>query len=229
MKRSEVNALIRETIRFAKAHKFQLPPFAFWSPAEWKTKGHKADEIRDCMLGWDVTDFGQGRFHKLGLMLFTIRNGHLTDRRYPKPYAEKLLIVEEGQITPMHFHWSKAEDIICRGGGNLVIQLYNSTPSDGLARTPVTVSIDGVPRTVKAGSKVTLTPGESICLRQRVYHKFWGQPGKGKVLVGEVSAVNDDKKDNRFYEPVGRFPTIEEDQAPLHLLCSEYPPASRAR
>jgi len=49
------------------------------------------------------------------------------------------MVVEEGQITPMHFHWSKAEDIIVRGGGNLVIQLYNSTPREGLARTPVTV------------------------------------------------------------------------------------------
>ena len=29
------------------------------------------------------------------------------DVKYVKLYAEKLLIVEEGQITPYHFHWSK--------------------------------------------------------------------------------------------------------------------------
>ncbi len=229
MKRSEVNALMREAIRFIRAHKFMLPSFAFWTPAQWKEKGHEADEIRDCRLGWDITDFGLGRFHRFGLILFTIRNGRPADRRYPKCYAEKLMIVEERQLTPMHFHWGKAEDIIVRGGGNLVIQLFNSTPREGLARTPLTVSLDGVRRTLKAGSKVTLTPGESICLPRRLYHKFWAEPGKGKVLVGEVSAVNDDQKDNRFYEPIGRFPTIEEDQAPLHLLCSEYPPAPRAR
>jgi hypothetical protein len=62
---------------------------------------------------------------------------------------------------------------------------------------------------------------------QRLYHKFWAERGKGKVLIGEVSAVNDDNKDNRFHKPIGRFPTIEEDEPPLHLLCSEYPPAAR--
>jgi len=37
----------------------------------------------------------------------------------------------------------------------------------------------------------------------------------------------DDNTDNRFYEPVGRFPAIEEDEAPLHLLCNEYPKPGR--
>ena len=31
--------------------------------------------------------------------------------------------------------------------------------------------------------------------------------------------------DNRFLNPLGRFPTIEEDEAPYRLLCNEYPPA----
>jgi len=68
------------------------------------------------------------------------------------------------------------------------------------------------------------TPGESICLEPGVYHAFWGQKGKGPVVVGEVSAVNEDMGDNRFAERVARFPTIEEDERPLHLLCNEYPP-----
>jgi D-lyxose ketol-isomerase len=45
------------------------------------------------------------------------------------------------------------------------------------------------------------------------------------VLVGEVSTINDDRIDNRFNPPVGRFPEIEEDEPPLYLLCTEYPPA----
>ena len=221
MKRSEINALLREAVAFTKEQGFHLPPFAFWSPAEWRTKGPEADEIRDCMLGWDVTDFGLGEFRKTGLVLFTIRNGHPTDERYFKPYAEKILICEEKQVTPMHFHWSKAEDIINRGGGDLVVQLYNATPDEGLADTDVTVSIDGVCRTIKAGDCVTLTPGESICLPSRLYHKFWAE--KGRTLLGEVSMVNDDNTDNRFHEPMGRFPEIEEDEVPLYPLCSEYP------
>jgi D-lyxose ketol-isomerase len=55
-----------------------------------------------------------------------------------------------------------------------------------------------------------------------MYHRFYGEPGKGKVLVGEVSKVNDDTTDNCFYENVGRFPEIEEDEEPLHLLGSDY-------
>ena len=42
------------------------------------------------------------------------------------------------------------------------------------------------------------------------------------VLVGEVSMVNDDNLDNRFYEPIGRFPEIEEDEPPLYLLVGDY-------
>ncbi len=223
MKRSEINELIREAMAFAKECGFQLPPFAFWSPAEWATKGSEADEIRECMLGWDLTDFGLGDFHGMGLILFTLRNGHMKDPAYGKPYAEKLLIQEEEQITPMHFHWNKAEDIINRSGGNLMVQVYNSTVEDGLADTDVTVSTDGVSRTVKAGDVIRLGPGESISLTSRMYHKFWGEKGKGKVLVGEVSMVNDENTDNRFYEPIGRFPTIEEDVDPLYLLFSDYP------
>ena len=223
MRRSEVNSLIERAVRFAGSYGFLLPPFAFWSPEEWRAKGHEADEIRDCMLGWDLTDFGSGEFPRVGLLMFTIRNGHLTDTRYTKTYCEKMLMSEEKQITPMHFHWSKSEDIIVRGGGRLAVQLYNSTPEEGLDTTDVTVSVDGVVRRVKAGGIVTLAPGESIFLPRGLYHKFWGEGGK--VLIGEVSTVNDDRTDNRFHEPVGRFPKMEEDEAPRYLMFWEYPQA----
>lgn len=223
MKRSEINHLIDESIAFAKSHSFLLPPFAFWSPAEWQTKGAEADEIRDCMLGWDLTDFGSGDFRKTGLILFTIRNGHLTNPQYPKPYCEKMLISDERQVTPMHFHWSKGEDIINRGGGDLAVQLYHSTPEEDLDDDDVTMSVDGVVRTVKAGGLVVLSPGESIFLPQGLYHQFWGE--KDKVLIGEVSSINDDTTDNRFHQKVGRFPEIEEDEPARYLLFSEYPRA----
>ena len=122
----------------------------------------------------------------------------------------------------MHLHWHKMEDIINRGGGNLLIELFNSDKEENLSFTDVVFRTDGILRQVPAGSTVTLTPGESICLEPGVYHRFWGEPGKGKVLVGEVSAVNDDAKDNRFLEKAGRFPEIEEDETPLHLLVSDY-------
>ena len=223
MKRSELNRRIDEAIAFAKEMNFNLPPFAFWSPEEWATKGKEYDEIRDNMLGWDVTDFGSGEFEHTGLLLFTIRNGNLGNAAYPKPYAEKLLIVEEGQITPCHFHWSKMEDIINRGGGDLLVEVFNSTEEEGLSDTDVTVTIDGKRITVKAGTVLRLAPGESITMTQGLYHKFWAEGGK--ALLGEVSMVNDDCRDNRFYLPAGRFPAIEEDEPARHLLCNEYPKA----
>jgi hypothetical protein len=225
MKRSEINQIMRETVQFLDEMKFKLPPFAYWRPAEWKTKGHEYDEIRDNMLGWDITDFGSGDFIGVGLLMFTIRNGSFTEKKYIKPYCEKLLIVEEGQVTPYHFHWSKMEDIINRGGGNLLVKVYNSTPNGEFADTPVKVSMDGRNFEVPAGTVVTVTPGESITLPSGQYHQFWGESGTGKILIGEVSKVNDDRVDNRFHDKVGRFPEIEEDEEPLHLLCNEYPPA----
>lgn len=223
MKRSEINGLIEGAAAFARSHGFLLPPFAYWSPKEWRSQGRDADEIRDCMLGWDLTDFGSGDFPKVGLIMFTIRNGHLRDQRYRKPYCEKMLISGEGQVTPTHFHWSKSEDIIVRGGGELVVQVYNSTREEGLADSDVAVSIDGVVRTVPAGGVVRLAPGESIYLPSGLYHKFWGEGER--VLLGEVSTVNDDTTDNRFYEKIGRFPEIAEDEPPRYLLFSEYPAA----
>ena len=78
---------------------------------------------------------------------------------------------------------------------------------------------------IPAGTQVRLTPGESITICPYLYHDFTVEPGSGPVLLGEVSQCNDDNTDNRFYEQLGRFPTIEEDEPPYRLLCSEYPAA----
>jgi D-lyxose ketol-isomerase len=226
MKRSEINAIMKEAVDFINEMNFKLPPFVFWGPEEWATKGHEYDEIRDNMLGWDITDFGHGDYEKLGLLLITIRNGNFTDKKYIKTYAEKLLIVKEEQVTPYHFHWSKMEDIINRGGGNLLVKVYNSTEDDEFDLVnPVTVNVDGREYQVEPGAIVTIRPGESITLNQRQYHSFWAEKGKGMVLLGEVSKVNDDRVDNRFHDEMGRFPEIEEDEAPLYLLGNEYPAA----
>ena len=223
MKRSEINAAIRDALKLFAEYRISLPPFVLWTPEEWKEKGSETAEIRDNMLGWDITDFGQGDFSKIGLLLITLRNGNQKHpERYPKPYAEKLMVVRENQVTPTHFHWNKMEDIINKGGGNLMVKLYNATEDGGLDDTDVTVALDGVLHTFPAGHVVRLEPGQSVTMTQGLYHRFWGEEGKGTVLVGEVSMCNDDAADNRFYDPVGRFPQIEEDEPPLHLLCNEY-------
>ena len=226
MKRSEINNIMQEGLDFLeKEMHFLLPPFARWTPQDWESKGEESQDIVKQQLGWDITDFGSGDFSKVGLFLFTIRNGSFEELKKTngKTYAEKAMIVLEEQITPIHFHYQKMEDIINRGGGELVIQLWNSLPDKELDTVnDVIVSVDGVRVTVKAGNTLTLTPGESVCLPQGNYHKFWGKKGKGTVFVGEVSRVNDDYVDNHFYEEVGRFADIEEDVAPKHLLYGDY-------
>jgi D-lyxose ketol-isomerase len=222
MKRSEINAVIQKADRFIRSQGFHLPPFAYWTPEDWAEKGEEVSEIVENNLGWDITDFGKGDFNQFGLVLFTIRNGNPRNwqTQTGKLYAEKIMIVEDGQITPMHFHWNKMEDIINRGGGNLLIQLFNATPDEDTDKIKdVSVALDAVRHTFKAGEIACLAPGESISLEQGCYHTFWGE---GRVLVGEVSLVNDDHNDNRFHETVGRFPTIQEDVPPLHLLCNDY-------
>ena len=128
MKRSEINAALKEMESMIQKCGFQLPPFCDFTPEVWNTLGHEYDEIRDNMLGWDITDYGLGQFDKIGFSLITLRNGNrkMPDK-YTKTYAEKLLYIKEGQMAPMHFHWEKMEDIINRGGGNVLIRVYNST------------------------------------------------------------------------------------------------------
>lgn len=41
MKRSEINAIMREADAFMKAHGFHLPPFAYWTPEDWRSKGEE--------------------------------------------------------------------------------------------------------------------------------------------------------------------------------------------
>ena len=76
MKRSEINRALRELEALCEKYHCNLPPFCHFTPEEWKTKGHEYDEVRECGLGWDITDYGMGDFEKMGFSLITIRNGN---------------------------------------------------------------------------------------------------------------------------------------------------------
>ena len=221
MKRSRINAIMRDADAFMRRHGFVMPPFAYWSPDEFRERAGPG--ITRARLGWDITDYGAGRFDEMGLFLFTLRNGSLEDlkRGGGMCYAEKLLISRRDQLSPMHRHALKAEDIINRGGGTLVVELFMSAPDGSIDReAKVEVPCDGMVRTMGAGERLKLAPGESVTLMPGVWHAFWGE-GED-VLIGEVSTVNDDLTDNIFEQPIGRFAEVEEDEAPLHWLVSDY-------
>jgi len=227
MKRSDINRIIKNMEKVLKQHKIELPPFLSWTPEEWLTKGEEYDEIRDNMLGWDVTDYGMGKFDELGIVLITLRNGNPHNPKYTKTYAEKLIYMQEGQVSPMHFHWNKMEDIIHRGGGDCIFRLYNADKDEQLADTDVMISRDGRNYKVPAGEKVIIKSGESLTLYPYYYHEFYVEKGQGYALLSEVSMCNDDNSDNRFEQKLGRFPTIIEDEPAYRLLCNEYPVAAK--
>ena len=224
MKRSHVNDIIAKSDAFMKNFGFTLPPFAYWSPEELKARvASDSPTIFDARLGWDITDYGKGRFDKFGLVLFTLRNGDASNLRTGQGmvYAEKLMITAKNQVNPLHRHAVKTEDIINRGGGALVLQMYNSRPDGSVdEESDVVVATDARLRTLKAGDLLKLKAGESVTLLPGNWHAFWAEGAD--VLMGEVSTVNDDLTDNYFREPVGRFSAIEEDTAPTHLLVSDY-------
>jgi D-lyxose ketol-isomerase len=224
MKRSTVNEIIRDSDAFIRSFGYVMPPFSYWSPEELRRHTvSDAPMIRDHMLGWDITDYGLGKFDEMGLFLFTVRNGSQANvkRGLGMLYAEKIMISGEDQISPMHRHNFKTEDIINRGGGALTLQLFSADPNGDIDESAkVSVLTDGRRRTMDGGDMLRLNPGESVTLEPDMWHAFWGEGGR--VLIGEVSNVNDDRTDNIFREPIGRFAEIEEDEAPLHLLVSDY-------
>lgn len=225
MKRTEINAAIAKAKKRLEEFKISLPMFGYWTPEDWEKNKCKISRIKERALGWDVTDFGSGEFSTCGAVLFTVRNGDKNDKKYRAPYAEKYIVLsdETEQKIPLHYHIEKTEDIINRGGGVLVVQLYNKAEDGGLdADTDIEFYMDAVKHTVPAGGLVEILPGNSITLEPYVYHSFCAKKGEGTLIVGEVSKVNDDSNDNVFYEKSAEYlRKIEEDETPLHLLCDE--------
>ncbi|MCE5198513.1 MAG: D-lyxose/D-mannose family sugar isomerase [Armatimonadota bacterium] len=223
MKRSEINRAIDVAKETLKEYRFALPPFAAWTPEMWSKTGHEVDRIKTCGLGWDVSDYGAGDFKTFGTVFFTLRNGVANNPGMGTPYAEKIMILEPGQRLPLHFHWCKTEDIINRGGGIMVMELYNSLSDDTLDReSTVQIYCDGMLRSVAPGEFFEIMPGESITLAPRIFHRFWASKNGGMLICGEVSSVNDDSSDNCFAEPVARYTSIEEDEPSRYVLCNEY-------
>lgn len=233
LKRSEINRSVQRATEVFAHFGFSLPQFAHWKPEDWRGAGTEMNEARDCFLGWDVTDFGSGRFQQIGRTLFTLRNGRYNDPRYQKQYAEKLILDPEGQRAPVHFHRRKREDIINRAGGNILVKLTGATPDDRFSPEPLIIQTDGREVRLPAGGIIRLEPGMSLCIPPRTYHQFWGEEGTGwkidgigYTVSGEVSSVCDDQTDNFFLEAMTRFPPIDENEPRQVYLCHEYPRAN---
>jgi D-lyxose ketol-isomerase len=190
VKRSEINAAIRTAQAAFEAAGWALPP----SPR------------------WDVTDCGLGRFPEVGLVLVNLAE--------EPEYCEKLMFSQHRQVTPMHTHKVKKEDIICRRG-RLAVELWAGHPEGTARGAPVVLRRNGADFTAPSGEPFVIGSGERVTLVPGIYHAFWAESPDGCV-IGEVSTANDDANDNIFADPaIGRFPAIEEDEPPLVRLVGE--------
>lgn len=160
---------------------------------------------------WDITDFGLGDFKNYGLVLINLAE--------EIEYCEKLMYARPGQKTPSHTHAKKKEDIICRHG-RLALQLWDTHPEKLKAGESFEIQVNGEMQKHVPGEVVQISAGERITLTPGIYHEFW--PETDACIIGEVSTANDDANDNFFVDPnVGRFPNINEDEAPVINLISD--------
>jgi len=189
MKRSEINRACREAKACFEKNNWQLPP-----------------EPR-----WDISDFGLGEFEKTGLVLINLAE--------EAEYCEKLMYCRKNQVTPLHMHVKKKEDIICRQG-QLAMELWAGHPEKTAKGISFALKRNGKEVAVRSGAVIELEAGERVTLIPGIYHAFWG--ASDECVIGEVSTANDDTNDNFFVNPeIGRYPGIEEDERPLVRLVSE--------
>ena len=225
MKRSEIDNAIDMAMERLSEFKIKLPMFAYWTPADFEKNKDKLDRIKSRMLGWDVSDFGSGDFENCGAVLFTVRNGDKDDKELKAPYAEKYIILDDKteQEIPLHYHIAKTEDIINRGGGIMVVEMYKKGADGGLdTESEYEVYMDGIKYTKKPGEMIEVLPGNSITIEPYMFHKFYPKKGAGILVAGEVSRVNDDNCDNVFAVAMDRFCEIEEDKPKKYVLVNEY-------
>lgn len=220
MKRSIIEAAVAAARAAFAASGLRLPPCADWTPEIWADRADS--HAARAGYGWDVTDYGRGDFPAFGLTLFTMRNGLVSELQAGRgfAYAEKAMLVLDGQFNPMHRHRLKVEDIIVRGGtGRLALELWPDADGRPARGERLRVLCDGVERETEADGRLVLGLGESVTLTPDIWHAFWAEGGE--VVVGEVSSVNDDATDNLFEEAVPRFPEIEEDAPATVRLVGE--------
>lgn len=189
-----------------------------WTRAEWVSAAADLRPTLERGIGWDVTDFGSADFDRIGLTLFTYRNGTLAEQASGRgqTYAEKLMVASDGQGNPFHYHRTKTEDIINQGGGEMLVELFDGEAPEA----PVSTFVSGILTDVQPRTAVRLRPGDSIQVPAGVYHRWVAE---GAVVGTEVSSVNDDHADNVWLDQSGRFPGIEEDVEARFILVGEYP------
>ncbi len=221
MRRSEINRYIKEAVVFLEKMYFKLPAWAYFNACDWENINPEYGGIVKNNLGWDVTDFGSGKFKDIGVVTFTMRNHIFDETSETGRYAEKVIIIRKNQLTPLHYHKEKTEDVINRGGGKLCVKLWLSDDNRGKSEKSFTLEIDGISRKIIPGEILKINPGESISIKPGIYHTFWAEIDM--VMAGQISSAEVDHQDTFFFENYRWKVEIEEDEKPDYFLYHEYP------
>ena len=220
MQRSRINTLLADAEDFLAACRVALPPFAFWTPDEFERRvrdGH--ERLVAAGMGWLVSDFGLDDFAADGVVGFCSCSG--TDQQDGRTYAERHLVLREGQRIPHRFHRRRCKDLINCGPGNLCLCLHRTNPDDGLDETAnVQVQVDGLTRKLAPGARLVLRPGERALIEPVIFHQCRAE--QDDLVAREVSSATDEESDTLFLPQVGLAAAIEEDEMPRRLLVSDY-------
>ena len=222
MKRSFIDRAIEDMLAMCERHGARLPAFALWGEDDYRADPAAARRIHEGGLGWNVVEFKPGAFRREGLSVFTLRMGdwrQLSQGR-GRLYAEKVLLAQDGQRTPHHYHIVKTEDIVNRGGARFVVELFKVDRAGAPLKEKFRALKDVKMLDLEPGAKVVLEPGESLTLDPFVAHAFWAEGGA--TLAGEVSLANDDRADNLFLPPLGPPAPIEEDAARKYVTVRDH-------
>ena len=223
MKRSRINEILREGDAFIRSFGYVMPPFAYWSPEELRARKPRASSRRGS-AGTSPTT-GKTSSTNSACSCSQSRNGRAEDlaRGQGMLYAEKIMISRKNQLSPMHRHVVKAEDIINRGGGKLVLELFMPDAEGNIdhAGRGARCRADGVMRKLprrraseaRAGRKRDASAGRVAWIL-----------GRGRRCADRRSFDGQRRSDRQYLPRPDRHasPQIEEDEAPLHLLVSDY-------
>ncbi len=211
LKRSFIDQRIDAMSALCERCGVKLPPFALWGDEDYRADPSAAQRIADAGLGWNVVEFQPGGYAKEGLSVFTLRMGDWRQLGAGRGrlYAEKVLMAEDGQRTPHHYHIVKTEDVLNRGGARFIVELFKVDRAGAPLTERFRALKDVTTLDLGPGDRVVLEPGESLTLEPFVAHAFWAEGGA--TLAGEVSLANDDFSDNYFLPPPDAPVLIEED------------------
>ncbi|MEI3001371.1 MAG: D-lyxose/D-mannose family sugar isomerase [Victivallis sp.] len=178
---------------FSRSGTSRLPPFRSTEGRLGETPGRGGGDVGPRVSAGTSRDWAKG-VRTLRADAFHAANGKAGSAKYPKPYAEKIMMVRENQITLRHFHWHKREDIIVRSSGDLGRRGQPGAlgrPSSHWSHSKWNAAANGIP-----GDRLVLDSSKTVCSSR---FTLIATPSRYQAPRWSANvAVNDDANDDCF-------------------------------